>query len=327
MSPEAGALVGHEAARRAALAAAAAGRLEGVWLLSGEEGIGKRRFAGWLAAARWCEVGGPAAGEPCGRCRACRQVESGNHPDLLVLARDPDDPDDFGSRFEITVDQVRHRVLPHFALRAVQGGGRTVIVDEADRLNEPAQNALLKTLEEPPPAALVLLVAAHPEALLETVRSRCRELRLFPLRAEELARLHPGATEAQLRAAGGRPGRVEALASLDLERLTAALDAALGGRAAGGDFARALVELVDASLEQRPAAEAGDRHRLAVEVLLGALAEREARDPPPPQAQEALLEVARDLVRHIPPFQAWLAAGEALSGGQVGGRPAARHHS
>jgi len=327
MSSEAGPLVGHEAARRAALAAAAAGRLEGVWLLSGEEGIGKRRFAGWLAAARWCEAGGPAAGEPCGRCRACRQVESGNHPDLLVVARDPDDPDGLGSRFEITVDQVRHRVLPHLALRAVQGGGRVVILDEADRLNESAQNALLKTLEEPPPGALLLLVAAHPEALLETVRSRCRELRLFPLGAEELARLHPAAGEALLRAAGGRPGRVEALASLDLERLAAALDECIGGRAAGGDFARAVVGLVEASLERHPAAEAGDRHRLAVDVLLGALVERDSEAPPPPQAQEALLEVARDLVRHIPPFQAWLAAGEALAGGQVGGRPAARHHS
>ena len=310
MSSEAGPLVGHEAARRAALAAAAAGRLEGVWLLSGEEGIGKRRFAGWLAAARWCEAG---TGEPCEHCRTCRQVASGNHPDLLVVARDPDDPDGYGSRFEITVDQVRHRVLPHLALRAVQGGGRTVIVDEADRLNESAQNALLKTLEEPPPGALLLLAAAHPEALLETVRSRCRELRLFPLGDAEMAQLHPEAGEALLRAAGGRPGRIDALASLDLERLAAALDECLGGRAAGGDFARAVVGLVEASLERHPAAEAGDRHRLAVDVLLGALVERERSSPPPPQAQEALLEVARDLVRHIPSFQAWLAAGEALA--------------
>ena len=325
MSSE-GPLVGHEAARRAALAAAAAGRLEGAWLLSGEEGLGKRRFAGWLAAARWCEVGGPAAGDPCGRCRACRQVASGNHPDLLVVARDSDDPDGYGSRFEITVDQVRHRVLPHLSLRSVQGGGRTVIVDEADRLNESAQNALLKTLEEPPKGALLLLVAAHPEALLETVRSRCRELRLFPLDAGEMAQLHPEASEALLRAALGRPGRVEALASLDLERLAAALDECLAGRCAGGEFARTVTAVVEASLERLAASEAGDRHRLAVDVLLGALVERESRSPPP-QAQEALLEVARDLVRHIPPSQAWLAAGEALAGGQVGGPPAARHHS
>jgi len=315
MSPEAQPpLVGHDEARRAALAAAAAGRLDGVWLLSGDEGIGKRRFAGWLAAARWCEASPGRAGEPCESCRACLQTRSGNFPDLLVVARDPDDPDGLGSRFEITVDQVRQRVLPHLALRPVQGRGRTVIVDDADRLNEAAQNALLKTLEEPPRGALLLLVAAHPEALLETVRSRCRELRLFPLRPDEMAVLHPEASAALLRAASGRPGRVAALASLDLERLAAALDERLAGRSAASAFAQQIVELVEASLEPEPAAEPGDRHRLAAQVLLAALVDREAASPPPARAQEALLEVGRDLVRHIPASQAWLAAGWALSG-------------
>ena len=318
MSPEASApppspLVGHGEARRAALAAATAGRLDGVWLLAGDEGIGKRRFADWLAAARWCEVRRETPGEPCEACRSCAQARSGNHPDLLVLARDPDDPDGLGSRFEITVDQVRQRLLPHLSLRPVQGRGRTVIVDEADRLNEAAQNALLKTLEEPPPGALLLLVAAHPEALLETVRSRCRELRLFPLRPEELARLHPEASAALLRAAAGRPGRVEALASVDLERLVALLDERLAGRIPASGFAREVVALVEASLERHPAGEAGDRHRLASEVLLAALVEREGTAPPPAQAQLALLEVARDLGRHVPAAQAWLAAGSGLA--------------
>lgn len=325
-APQPAGLVGHEAARRAALAAAAAGRLDGVWMLCGDEGIGKRRFAGWLAAARWCEANAADFAEPCGRCRACLQTQSGNHPDLLVIARDPDDADGYGSRQEITVDQVRHRILPHFGLRAVQGRGRTVIVDEADRLNESAQNALLKSLEEPPPGALVLLVVAHAEALLDTVRSRCRELRLFALQPHEMLQLHPDATGAQLAAAAGRPGRMESLASLDLPQLAAALDELLAGRIAGSVFSQRVLALVEASLEQSAAADAGDRHRLAVEVLLRRLLEQHPALARPSQAQDALLEVARDLGRHIPASQAWLAAGQALAGVPVGGPTAARHH-
>jgi DNA polymerase III delta' subunit len=225
-SPADGDLAGHEELRRALLAALRRGALPHALLLTGEGGSGKRRLAEWLAAARWCAAEPP----PCLTCRSCRLVSTGNHPDLHVLVRNPpreQDPDELGSRHEITVDQVRRGLIPALGVRPLEGRGRTVIIDGADELNEAAQNALLKTLEEPPHGTLLLLLAAHADALLDTVRSRCQELRLFPLTAEVLRALFPDADDERLRLAAGRPGRLALR-----QRLRG------GGRAGGGGARR-----------------------------------------------------------------------------------------
>ena len=123
-----------------------------------------------LAAAALCSAGD---GVPCGRCRDCRKVREGIHPDLIRVSRLNDDKG--RKKREITIDQIRavvndSVVLPNEAERKVY------LVEDADTMNIPAQNAALKLLEEPPRGVILLLCAANAETLLETVRSRCAEL-------------------------------------------------------------------------------------------------------------------------------------------------------
>ena len=311
-------LAGQQAARTALLSLLRRGLLPHALLISGEAGVGHREFAQWVACARWCAAEPPA----CGACPSCRQVESGNHPDLHVLVRNPPkeaDPDELGSKHEITVDQVRRGLIPALGVRAFGGRGRTVIIDRADEMNEAAQNALLKTLEEPPPGTLLLLLAAHPDALLDTVRSRCQELRLQPLTAAEMSAAFPDQPEELRRLAAGRPGRVRQLAHLDVSGLQAALDEVLDGRLAGSAFARRVQELVAARAEGE---DDDSAHRLAADVLLARLRDRlAAGGDAPAGAAAALLEVATDLRRHIPPGVAWLAAAVELARGGMGAGP------
>ena len=123
-----------------------------------------------LAAAALC---GAKDGVPCGRCRDCRKVREGIHPDLIRVARLADDKGK--KKREITIDQIRavvadSVVLPNEAARKVY------LIEDADTMNVPAQNAALKLLEEPPRGVIFLLCAANAETLLETVRSRCAEI-------------------------------------------------------------------------------------------------------------------------------------------------------
>ena len=137
-------------------------------VIEGVPGGGKSSAARVLAAALL------AGGDPGIEAR----VESGLHADLHVV----DLPQD---RQDIPIDRVRE-LQSELERRPVEGRARVAIVDPADRLNEQGQNALLKTLEEPGEATFLLLVTSRPESLLETVRSRCRRLRVLPLSAEEI---------------------------------------------------------------------------------------------------------------------------------------------
>ena len=130
----------------------------------------RERTARTLAAAALCSAGD---GVPCGRCRDCRKVREGIHPDLIRVGRLADDKG--RKRREITVDQIRAVVadavvLPNEAERKVY------LIEDADTMNVPAQNAALKLLEEPPRGVILLLCAANAQTLLETVRSRCAEI-------------------------------------------------------------------------------------------------------------------------------------------------------
>src|SRR5207248_3646382 len=113
-----------------------------------------------------------------GTCAACMKLARGAHPDVLVVG-----PGDSGA---IKIDQVRE-VVERTAYRPFEGKRRVVIVDEADALVGQAQNALLKTLEEPPPSSVFILVTSRPDVLLPTVRSRCPELRFRPLSPADIA--------------------------------------------------------------------------------------------------------------------------------------------
>src|SRR6187401_1079303 len=150
-------------------------------LLAGPAGVGKRRVA--LALARAVNCLEPRATDEferdaCGKCASCRRIERGVHPDVIVI-----EPGDMGS---IKIEAVRD-VVDRAGYRPFEGRRRVVIVDEADAMVPAAQNAMLKTLEEPPSASIFLLVSSLPDALLPTVRSRCPRLRFGPLAPGEVA--------------------------------------------------------------------------------------------------------------------------------------------
>jgi DNA polymerase-3 subunit delta' len=183
-------LFGHEAAERALAEGFASGRMHHGWLLAGPEGIGKAtlayRFARYvLAEPREREAAHPSLEIPA-QATAARQVLALSHPGLLVIRR-PWDHKTKRHAQVIPVDEVR-RIKSFLAHTGEVGAWRVVIVDSADLLNINAANALLKSLEEPPPRTFFLLITATPGRLLPTIRSRCRVLDLAPLGEADLRR-------------------------------------------------------------------------------------------------------------------------------------------
>jgi DNA polymerase-3 subunit delta' len=171
MSRSARLLPWHSAQWRSLTERLGAGNLPHALLLTGMSGVGKRRFARLFAKAVLCEQ--PAEQhEPCGACRSCTLFEAGSHPDLVVV-----EPAEEGK--DITIGQVRG-LAAQVALKSQYGRHRVVVLDPADRMNPNAANALLKTLEEPGPDTLLLLVSDRPSALLPTIRSRCQQIAFRP---------------------------------------------------------------------------------------------------------------------------------------------------
>jgi len=227
-------LLGHEALWQRLTQALADGRLAHALLFAGPPGIGKALLARRVMGRVACTA---ASGErPCGVCAGCRQILAGSHPDLLMFGA-PDRTAKETRKKEIGIERARE--LKRFAqLHAVAAAHKMAIVDDADRLSLAAQNALLKTLEEPPGQALIILVTASPGALLPTVRSRCQRVLCQPLSDEQVrdvlaeAGVAPAEADALTALAEGSPGRALALRATwrdadqrEVERLLADLDA------------------------------------------------------------------------------------------------------
>jgi len=181
-------LHGHDAAEAVLVDAIASGRLHHGWLITGEEGIGKATFAYRIARFLLAqETALPAAAGSLASDdeRVARQVANLSHPGLFVARRAWDQA---GRKFRQTlaIDDIRH--LRHFLQRTAVTPWRVVVVDSADDLNLNSANALLKSLEEPPPLTIFLIVCTSPGRLLPTIRSRCRQLRLEPLSADDVTR-------------------------------------------------------------------------------------------------------------------------------------------
>ena len=160
------------------------GRIHHALLFGGPRGYGKRALADAFAAAALCPQRTPD-GHACGTCRSCRLVAAGSHPDLVRVTFEI--RDDGRPRSELTVDQMR-ALGQRLALASQFGGWQIAIVDPADAMNPSAANALLKTLEEPASATVIVLVADDPSRLPATIRSRCQRIGLAsPTRGEALA--------------------------------------------------------------------------------------------------------------------------------------------
>src|SRR5574337_227180 len=147
------------------------------YLFSGEEGIGKKMTALALAGAANCGQAGPESS--CGECPSCRKIAKLEHPDVHIVVPDGD---------EIKIDQVR-QVQADLSLKPFEGAKKTLIIDGAESMNTASSNAFLKTLEEPPGDALIILVTSRPQSLLSTIRSRCQEIRFHPLPRRSLAQV------------------------------------------------------------------------------------------------------------------------------------------
>jgi len=150
-------------------------------IFSGTDGIGKRQAAFALAQALNClhpVTDGAGGRDACRTCTSCRKISRGHHPDVRTVG-----PEEGAS---IKIDQIRE-VVGQTAYRPFEGRYRVIVIDDADLMGEDAQNALLKTLEEPPPRNVFVLVTARPATLLDTIRSRCCQLRFAPLSPNEMA--------------------------------------------------------------------------------------------------------------------------------------------
>ncbi|MFL6230091.1 MAG: ATP-binding protein [Pyrinomonadaceae bacterium] len=184
-------LVGNNRAKEVLRRMLAQRRVPGALLFAGEESVGKFQFAVELAKALNCLH--PQGVEACDRCAACKRIPHfapspsdneekksfiawSEHPDVAVVRREMS---------VITVHQAR-RVERETNFRPKEGRERVFIIDNADRMNEQASNALLKTLEDFAPTSHLILVTARPASLLTTIRSRCQTVRFAPLTAEEI---------------------------------------------------------------------------------------------------------------------------------------------
>jgi DNA polymerase-3 subunit delta' len=183
-------------------------------LFSGPEGVGKHATAVALAQAINCPK--RRGGDACGTCPTCLRIAKGQHSDVTEIDR--------GEFASIKIEVLRERLLEVIGYRPFEAARRVYIIDPADDITEQAQNALLKTLEEPPSAAIIILISAYADTMLPTVRSRCRRLRFAALSDQDVARVlveRAGVDKAKARAlaavAGGSVSRALAEQAGDLE--------------------------------------------------------------------------------------------------------------
>lgn len=183
-------VLGHDAVFEWFRRAVAHGRLASTFLFVGLPGVGKRLTALKLAQALSCETYPETRLEACGRCSSCAQVAAGTHPDLELVAK-PEDKSFIP--VETFIGDREHRLregLCHtISLKPSLGRRRIAIIDDADYLNEAGANCLLKTLEEPPPRSVLILIGTSQQKQLPTIRSRCQIVRFSPLPPDLIVQL------------------------------------------------------------------------------------------------------------------------------------------
>jgi DNA polymerase-3 subunit delta' len=226
--------IGHQPRAIAILRRAlSSGRTHHAYLFSGPDGVGKELAARVLAARLLCLADGLAPdADPCGTCESCRLLKADNHPDFHLVHRGlhklhPDRSVRSSKGLFLAVDVVRHFLIEPSVNRPALSKRRVFVVRDAERMNEGAQNALLKTLEEPPGESCLILVTASADRLLQTIRSRCQIVPFGELpsdfvieRLQTIGRMQAGEAQMLAQLAQGRLGpalawqRAEVLAAL-----------------------------------------------------------------------------------------------------------------
>lgn len=235
---------GHKAQIERFRHAVGSGRLGHAYLFVGPSGIGKKHFAVELAKALLCE-NPPELLAACDSCAACHLVDAGTHPDLTVTGKPAD-------KLEFPIDTMRE-LCAALALKPARGRRRVAIVDDVDDFNDEAANCFLKTLEEPPPFSLLVLIGSNVERQLSTIRSRCQIIAFDRLSdAEVKSVLSLGATrdanqlQRLVRIADGSPGRAHQFADPALwEFRRMLLEQLTQPKPDGPAVARAWMELIE----------------------------------------------------------------------------------
>lgn len=161
------AVVGHNDIIEHLQNAVKSGKVSHAYLFAGEPGSGKKLLATLFATLLQCEKG---RANPCMKCSSCRKALSENHPDIIMVTHEKPNI--------ISVKDIREQVVNTVDIRPYESRYKIYIINEAEKMNPQAQNALLKTIEEPPSYAIILLLANNPDALLTTILSRCVRLNL-----------------------------------------------------------------------------------------------------------------------------------------------------
>lgn len=151
------------------------------YIINGEENSGKMMLAEAFAMALQCEEGKE---KPCGSCRSCHQAAARNHPDIIFIGRDEMLEDK--KTKSISVDEIRTLLNNDIAIRPYGSKYKIYIIDNAEKMNVQAQNALLKTIEEPPSYAVIILLTSNADSFLPTIRSRCILLNIKPVEEDNI---------------------------------------------------------------------------------------------------------------------------------------------
>lgn len=238
------------------------GRLASTFLFIGPAGIGKRTFAHRLAQALLCETHSERELECCGACPSCQQVEAHSHPDLYLISKAEDKS---FIPIEVFIGDREHRMregLCHdISLKPFRGGRKIAIIDDADYLNQEGANCLLKTLEEPPPRSLIILIGTSEQRQLPTIRSRSQIVRFQPLSDAQVATILVASGHAEEGAAAERmaslgQGSVQTAIQLADEAIQQAREQLLAQLAASDllphEWAKILGEFVDQAGKEAP---------------------------------------------------------------------------
>ena len=153
------------------------GKVSHAYIIQGEAGSGKKLLADTFAITLQCEEGGI---EPCGHCQSCKQAVSGNHPDIRRVTHE---------KATIGVDDIRLQLNNDILVKPYSRPYKVYIIEEAEKMTEQAQNAMLKTIEEPPEYAVIILLTVNAKLLLPTILSRCILLNVRPVPRQQITKL------------------------------------------------------------------------------------------------------------------------------------------